>query len=372
MKPKISYITITARPDYPTVGLPGLHLWTPTLETLKKQTLQEFEYIIVDVFYEERKDYFKHSHGLRIKHIPAAPNIWYKYGVVQTCHQFNKGVIHADGELLFFDADSSLLPADLMANLWRHYQDEWFVSLGFGADLTYAPNIDTYGNQPVDINHNMPLFYDYGYKGHVTMDHRYKQLFQDGKVPVYGGNGVVSLSFAPIPASWYYGISTVSLEAALKVNGFNLAFDGDPALNDVDFGERLVRAGYPKLAMFKDSFVIEAYAGVAWHPKMRTPRSEIKCNYGMLLYNRLTDVYRANEITVEPELIIKQVCNDKCDIKETCQKSCSYRAPFYNKNEKKLYEYWKKYAATERQDLVIEREMRLAGDDYTEGTFVNV
>lgn len=361
MKPKISYVTITARDNFPTVGLKNLHLWQPTLDTLAKQTFQEFEYIIVDVYYEERKEYFKeHNQKLRIKHVPAAPNVWYDKGVVQTCHQFNKGIIHADGDLLFFDADSSMLPPDLMANLWQHYQRGWFVSLGFGADLTFAPEISEYGNQPVAIAPIKTDWYNFGYRGLVTMDHRFIKLFKEQ-----------NLVFAPIPPDWYYGISTVSLEAALKVNGFNLALDGDPGLNDIEFGNRLAIAGYKNLAMFRDSYVIEAYAGVNWHPKMRTPRPEIKCNYALLLYNRLIAKFRANEGMVDPDDVIKRICKGTCDLQQTCREKCSHRAPFYNKNEKDLYEYWLKWGANEQQDLAIEREMRKSGDDHTEGTFIN-
>ena len=53
---KISIITITARTNYPYIGNPNLHLFEPTIESLKSQTIdkKEIEWIIVDYLYEER------------------------------------------------------------------------------------------------------------------------------------------------------------------------------------------------------------------------------------------------------------------------------------------------------------------------------
>lgn len=375
---KISYVTITARADYPTVGLPNVHLWEPTLKTLRDQTFTDFEWIIVDVFYEERKDYFlgQTNHGIKIKHIPATPNIWADFGLVQTCHQFNKGIIHADGELLFFDADSGMLHPQLMENIWKHYLDGFFVSLGFGSDVTFAPELQERklgkdGNYEypagqwqgaTKANSTMPWIeaLGYGYKGEVIFDHRYRQVFLNPSFAKVDG--------VPIPPDWFYGISTVSLNAMLRVNGFNNAFDGDSALNDVDLGNRLALAGYGgKLFMFRDSYCIEAFAGPYWHPKMRRFRPEVKCNNGMVLYNKLSGRYRANEplSNADIDYITHNICVNKCPVRDTC-KTLPHRGPFFNKNEPDLVAHWKKHGMTEAVDLETERENR-----EVEGTYVN-
>lgn len=383
---KISYITITARDNFPTAGRPDLHLWEPTLQTLANQTFKDFEYIIVDVFYDERADYFKKysgsGSGLKIKHIPAAPNIWHKYGVVQTCEQFNKGIVYADGELVFFDADSAMLHPSLMNNLWKHYQDGYFVSLGFGADLTYAKEIyerqeysdgrykfstGTWQGVTIDAakkvgtNGTDVMNGVLGYNGNVIMDHRYRQLFENtGK------------DMEIISPQWYYGISTASLEAVLAVNGFETSFDGDPALNDVDLGYRLFMAGYKKLAMFRDSYIIEAYAKLGWHTKMRATHPEIKCNYALLLYNQMKGKYVANIPIGESgiDYIINTICKSRCNIRDKCR-TLPHRGPFFNKNEMELYEYWKKYGATHLVSLRAERDRRIY-ENRKEGTWINV
>lgn len=375
-------LQITARSNFPTEGKPELHLWEPTLETLARQTFKDFELIVIDVFYDQRPDYFKeHNYGLRIKHIPAKPNPWYDLGLVQTCSQFNKGIIHADGELIFTDADSSMLPPNLMECLWKHYQEGWFVSLGFGADLTYAPELyerqlgqngrykfipGAWQGAKIEEAQKSMVQTDWykflGYEGKVIMDHRYRQLFSNPMV-----------TWALINPDWFYGISTFSLEATLKVNGYDTSFDGDSALNDVDMGWRLSQAGYKKLGMFRDSYIVEAYAKLGWHPKMKLPRPEIKCNYGIMMFNKWMYRYRVNEPLSEKDIeyIIKNICANKCPIRDKCR-TLPHRGPFFNRNELELFEHWKKHGATINMNLEIEREMRKSGDAYQEGTLVNV
>jgi hypothetical protein len=360
---KISYIEVTARPDYPHYGNPKLHLWQPTLQTLANQKFKDFEYIVVDIFYEERKNYFKeNNYGLKIKHIPAAPGVWHNLGICEICHQFNKGIIHADGELLFFCADSNMHAPWLFEDLWKHYQEGWFISCGFGADVTFGPK------EILDFARTTILpteWYRFlGYNGHVTMDFRYNQLFEG--VPWLLVDNQEQKTFVPIKPSWYYGISTASLEAMLKINGFDEAFDGDGALNDVDVGYRLQMAGYNKIAMAKRCFTIEAYAGTEWHKKMKRP--EIKCNYGLVLFNQLMHRQRANR-PISPsdiDYIINTICKTQCSEREKC-KTLPHRGPFFNKNELTLFKHWRDKAAPLYIDLEEERELL-----EMEGTYVNV
>jgi hypothetical protein len=382
-EPKISYIEITARTDFPVVGRPEMHLWEPTLRTLQNQDFKDFEYIVVDVFYHERPNYFKdHNYGLRIKHIPATPNIWSELGLVQTCHQFNKGLVYADGKLVLFGADSAMYPPWLMGELWRHYMEGWFISLGFGADITFSPDLkermlgndgqykfvdEWQGQRPEKTRTGLVDTYwyrDLGYEGIVTMDHRYRNLFTTGPS-----------NFSMIPPSWFYGISTLSMSAALKVNGMSLNFDGDSALNDVDLGWRLKMAGFEQIAMCRKCYTIEAYAGTFWHPKMMSPRPEVKCNYAMVNWNKMKGKYRANDgmNTMEVDEMIGKICGDQgiCDVKNVCR-TLPHRGPFFNKQVPNLYEHWLKHGAPERFDLALERDMRKAGVSHRDGTFVNM
>ena len=83
-----------------------MHLFEPTLASMKAQTMRDFEIIVVDVLYHTRKDYFKNMDlPFKVKHLPATPNIWLENGFMGICTQYNKGIIYADGELLFFTGD---------------------------------------------------------------------------------------------------------------------------------------------------------------------------------------------------------------------------------------------------------------------------
>jgi len=374
---KISYVEITTRSNYPTIGRKNLHIWEPTLQTLAKQTMKDFEVIIVDIFYHERPDYFKkHNYGLKIKHVPSAPNVWFHSGQFQPpnhlgqphpCHQINKGFIHADGELLFVNGDSFMYPPDLMENLWRHYQEGYFVGCGLVSELTYFEE-NKFKKTTAEVTGGIPTeWYRFlGFDGRVHVHDRYmKYLIEPGR------------DMASILPGQYYGVSTLSLEAALKVNGFDQAFDGDNLLADCDMGKRLALAGYKeKLAMFKDCYSVEAMADLAWHPKMRQSRNGgIKCNYALMMFNELTCRYRANDPLSEADIkwIIDKIClGGRCNQMKVCKELHTF-FPFFLKESKELFEYWKKYQAPLSVDLELEREMRIDGEEeYAEGTFVNI
>jgi len=81
----------------------------------------------VDTLYERRKNYFKNMDlPFPIKHIPAKPNLWREKGLPGISTQYNKGIIHADGELLFFTGDSHMVTETFMENLWTRYQEGYF------------------------------------------------------------------------------------------------------------------------------------------------------------------------------------------------------------------------------------------------------
>lgn len=373
---KISYIEITARADYPTVGRQDLHLWEPSLQTLARQTFKDFEYIVVDICYDERPDYFKkHNYGLKIKHVPSAPNIWFDLGLPQACHQINKGIIHSDGEVMFVNGDSFMYPPDFMENLWRHYQEGYFAVSGFGSDVSFyhhkvfgkgeSVRKQKVSETQISLTDIVPSdWYRFlGFEGQLHMHERYMRYFGKG-----------DLDRMIIPANQYYGASVMSLEAALKTNGFDMNFDGDKVLADCDMGTRLGLAGYgDKLCMFRDTYCVEALAKLEWHTGMRNPG--IKCNYGLMKFNQVTGRYRANEPLSEVDIdwIIKNLClKGLCGDAEACRRVNPHLYPFWHKKEKQLYEYWKKNQASMSVDLELEREMRKNGEDYTDGTWVNI
>lgn len=55
----ISIIMATARENYPIIGQPKLHMFKPTIDSLKTQSFKDFEFIIVDALYKKRLRLFQ-------------------------------------------------------------------------------------------------------------------------------------------------------------------------------------------------------------------------------------------------------------------------------------------------------------------------
>ncbi|MBU1082589.1 MAG: glycosyltransferase family 2 protein [Spirochaetes bacterium] len=378
--PKSSFIMITARSDYPYLGRPNLHLFEPTLESFKYQTIKDFEWIIVDGLYEKRKDYFKDLElPFGVKHVPLQPNIWYDRGFPGISTQYNKGIIHADGELLFFTGDSHMMQPHFMEHLWKNYQEGFFSLAWYCFDNSFAvPAQDlapgekkqfniAYPNQKAEA----PVKYDMlGYSGKVvSVEHRYIETFQKSGHDKYS-----------VPWQWWFGCSSASLESMLKINGFDQNFDGDRMLLDCDVGSRLEMAGYaPRFAFFKDVFLIRCATDInKWNQKIQKDRITIKCNYGLMWHSRFFNNYRANTSRLSDYDIdwIKGVfCKQHCPIRELCAREHKWQFPFEHKSgyaghrsSKRWFNFWKEHQGF--IDLEEERELRFDGKKYTEGTFV--
>ena len=73
----ISIILGTARNSYSMIGLPNVHIFKPTLDSLQKQKFDDFELIISDCRFEHRpkcfegKPFNKDDYKFPIKHILA-------------------------------------------------------------------------------------------------------------------------------------------------------------------------------------------------------------------------------------------------------------------------------------------------------------
>jgi hypothetical protein len=87
----------------------------------------------------------------------------------------------------------------------------------------------------------------------------------------------------------------MSLEIALKINGFDENFDADKTLEDVDCGSRIEMAGYKdKFMMNVNHQVIEHEHGSLAGDLFNIEAKPIKCNYALYLLNRKNNRYRAN------------------------------------------------------------------------------
>lgn len=373
---KISFVMITARTDYPYTGRPALHLFEPTLESFKAQTMHDFEWIIVDALYDQRKDYFaKLELPFKIKHIPALPNLWLSNGLPAVSTQWNKGIIYADGELLFFTGDSYMVQPNFMENLWTRYREGYFPLAWYLYDNTFATCRESIiDKEKFDVSYPVqhseaPVQYNIiGYTGKkVELEHRYTRCFENN-----------DLERRIVPWDWWFGCSSASLEAILKINGFDQNFDPDRMLVDCDVGSRLEMAGYGmRFALFRNIYLIKAPATREWNPSFKKDMT-IKCNYALIGYSRAFEHYRANRTDLTDQDIrwIKEnFCSKRCTHREFCKREHPWQYPFEHKSgypghqcSKRWFNFWKDHQAI--IDLAQEREKRLNDDPkYERGTF---
>jgi len=329
----ISIIMPTARSDYSIIGLPNTHFLEPTIKSLKKQTFKDFEFILVDGLYDKRPNLLSSKFPFPVKHVPIHPNhrFWFNRKRWFVCAALNTGIIHAEGELLVRIDDCSQFEADYLEKFWNGYQSGFFplaMHIRYFKGKPARANIK-YLNQVYQKRH--PNISD---TERTEMLHRLygdKGLVRDTRWAVVEKNGGKMIA----PINWYYGYSCVSLEAALKVNGYDELFDADKSLEDVDFGSRLEMAGY------KNMFLLDVNHSVIEHEHEPVPENvvaknakPIKCNYAIYLLNRKKRRWRANtdKLTAQDLEFIRQ---------ESLKPPCSPKPDCYADNcQGKLFKLW--------------------------------
>ena len=327
--PDISIIMPTARDNYCIQGQPDLHFLKPTMESLSKQSFKDFELILVDSLYPTR-DYGFSGIPFPVKHVPVHPNhrFWLNRKRWNVCGALNTGIIHAEGDLIVRIDDASQFGSDFLQRFWDGYQSGYFplamhTRYRGGRQAFYN---DEYRQEGYDFAREEPdrkriLEQVYG-EGNPIRDTRW---------PIVEGKGGRMIG----PPEWFYGYSSMSLEDALKVNGFNELFDGDKGQEDQEMGLRLSMAGYRDMFLLDiDHWVIEH----EHHPipaEVITPdQGNIKCNYSIFLLNKRKGRWRANSDRLTKEDL-------DFIIDESLRPPCSPHPNFYIDDcQGKLFKLW--------------------------------
>ena len=341
----ISIILPTARGDYPIVGLPNIHMFQPTIESLKIQSFKDFELIIVDALHHLRPKLFQgepfHSDRLPfpVKHVPIAMTpkfnhrFWMDNRRWAVAGTLNTGIIHANGELLVRIDDCSEFGSNFLKIFWEGYQSGYWPM---------AMHIRYLEGKPARLNKE---YMDKGYEANksFTFDPDRDKLLKK----IYGEDGLIRDTRYDIvrkeggrkiaPPEWYYGYSSVSLEAALKVNGYDELFDGDKSLEDADMGSRLQMAGYEnKFLLNINHGVVEHEHGPIAENLVDKDVKPIKCNYAIYLTNRKRKRWRANS-SILSEKDVEFIRN------ESLRPPCSPTPNFYDGDCKgKMFDTWTK------------------------------
>lgn len=298
----ISIILCTARDNYPIIGQPKLHMLKPTIDSLKNQSFKSMELIIVDALYDKRPKLFQgdpfNSNKLpfRLKHVPIHKDhrYWIDKKRWNVCGQLNTALMYCQGELIVRIDDCCEFDSDFIKKFWDGYQCGYFPG---------AMHIKFLNGKPARLNgENMKINYEAaGNYRRQTWEHNADEILKK----LYGENGIVRDSRYDIvkknggkmigPHNWHYGYSSMPLEVALKINGYDENFDADKSIEDVDCGSRIEMAGY------KDKFIMDIDHQVIEHEHMaiaedlvNSDAKPIKCNYALYLINRKKNRYRAN------------------------------------------------------------------------------
>jgi len=331
---RISVITPTAREAYSILGQPDLNYLDPTIKSLAKQIFKDFELVIVDALHDSR-DYDFSSLPFPVKHVPVHPShrFWLDRKRWSVCASLNTGIIHSEGELIVRIDDCSEFDSGYLERCWENYLKGVFL---LGMHIRY------HAGKPARINKE---YVEEGYEA------KYRENFDAEKSAellkrLYGENGFVrDTRFLLVEArggkmlafrNWMYGYSSFSIEAALKVNGFDENFDGDKSIEDQDFGNRLWMAGY------KNMFMLNVNHTVIEHEHKPIPENiiarglkPIKCNYALHLINERSHRWRANVDDLSED-------DYRFVIEESLKPPCSPQPSFYEDDcAGKLFNLWK-------------------------------
>lgn len=346
---EISVIMSSARDDYPIIEMPDLHMLQPTIESLKNQSFKDFEFILCDALYNYRSKLFegrpfdKDKLGFVVKHIPVEHNpmfnhaFWLGHRRWAVCGQLNTCLIHANGSLIVRVDDCSEFDSSYLRKFWDTYQTGLWAN---------AMHVKWLGGKPAYLNDE---YRKKGYESSTSINYGYKNYFDLNRDEIlrkiYGENGLIRDTRYEIVKKeggrkigfpeWFYGYSSFTLDAALKINGFSENMDGDKSLEDSDFGSRLTMAGYEnKFLLDIDLQVIEHEHGPVSNKVIDSGSKNIKCNYAIYLINRKRNRWKANS-SILSEKDIEFIRS------ESLKHPCSPTPNFYDDNCKgKMFNIW--------------------------------
>jgi hypothetical protein len=292
----------TARDNYPIIGQPKLHMLKPTIDSLKTQSFKSMEFIVVDALYNKRPRLFQgdpfNSNKLpfRVKHVPVHKDhrYWIDRKRWNVCGQLNTALMHCQGELIVRIDDCCEFDSEFINKFWDGYECGFFPG---------AMHIRFINGKPARLDG------EYGKMGSETNIPAHSSIDKDSRDKllhrIYGENGLIrDLRYDIVkknggrmvgPHNWFNGYSSMPLEIALKLNGYDENLDGDKGLEDIDCGSRIEMAGHKgKFVMDINHQVIEHEGGALARELFDTSAKPIKCNYTIYLLNRKKHRYRAN------------------------------------------------------------------------------
>lgn len=295
---KLSIILATAREDFSMINLPQTHLFHPTISSLQKQTFRDFEFILIDGLFEQRRDYFiENPTDFPVIHIPPKPSPYLARGQWSVCDFLNTGLIVASGKYVLRLDDTDEFDADFLQNNINYLDVGYFpltmeIYYRGGKTASYDALTRKYYAEQATSQGQMLL------EGSVerklaVMDKLYAEgaAIQDSRFGIMGESYVMAASWEQV-----YGNMAIPLEIMLQVNGYDEAFDGKKSLEDPDLGLRVVNLmGKSKFILDKRLTVIEHFHGSASPHVIWNPSKPACCNYAILKLHERNHTIRGNE-----------------------------------------------------------------------------
>lgn len=200
MKPKVTILMITVRPDAAYLEHPDWHVLGKVVEDLNAQTFKDFELVVVDGLCGTRKgwqDRYKPNFPYKI--LAPKENLWTRNKKTCICNYRNTGLAAARGELVLNIDDCCYLPPIYVELFWRAWSEKQIC-----LSATWPHNGDQRIPRNSILNPQRPFIQ--------------KTPCQRGQV---------------------YGFGSYPLKMALELNGYDEAFDGGMYLEDTAWGCRL-------------------------------------------------------------------------------------------------------------------------------------
>lgn len=324
MSVKMSLVLITAREDFAMLGLPDIHVLGPCMSSLVEQSFTDFELIVVDGLYKFRPDMFNGNPfdtgklPFKVKHVPVHPlhSFWFSKGRPFSCAAFNTGLLHASGELVVKIDDCCQFNKEYLATIWDFYSQYGYFPLSM-----HVRYVD-----------GKPVYFNQAYRDRFRETDAAKKYVQDAVFEkyyqLYGEGGLIGDSRLKVvkenggrmiaERSWFYGYSSMSLDAALRVNGMDELMDADFSIMDVDLGNRIAMSEGDNLFILDEKLTVIEHSHLQVSPRIFVePYSlgAIKCNYAILKLNERKNRFRANQDLLSDddlEFIKKETLRHPC------------------------------------------------------------
>ncbi|MDD3493733.1 MAG: glycosyltransferase [Candidatus Thermoplasmatota archaeon] len=300
---EITILTTSARKDYPLIGLPQTFLFQPTVESLNRQTYRDFEWVLVDANWSrEREERLASKADFRLKYVNPNPNRFLERGLWANGSMKNAGIVKASGRLVIFLDDCTDLPPD-----WLEKMASWWDRGMYPMSLTYYYE----GGHPKFVGDGAS-HEEFLYGRMLDHESKWRSFLEIGTVMRDSRAAEVEKNAAMLaPPSWFYGGSSVSLEALLAVNGMDERCDGQKGLDDVEVGMRVARAGFSRFLLKKELRHIEHRHESLDERVFFYRGPPLVCNFAIVQYNFHYEEPRVNEkiMTREDcELIRSKIC----------------------------------------------------------------